>query len=457
MISPRSFSHPKTSASSAVLLGVLWIVLFFAYGVRHGEIKESYAVFGFNRVAEAATFWSAASDGYAPWIQQVFAFDDETLEQNLIKYHQTAEKLNIFPEASRIHWATALLYFGNHQYAAKLMPEELPEGTAAEQFQFLQWLGEGREVTDEQLNWARQRFALGISEYPEWILLLQNGNEDIESWMLDHGRRMNASGVLFDVIGMIAFFAGLIAISRLWFRNSFFPPPLKLSPIFRRWNGWFVLQQFFIAEILALAAVLFLYRLFEPNGVNDGEMAITHFLFLAIPAGFLAFRLLPKTEMAYKLLLRRDGNWSIRKSLWLGLVFVGSALSTAGLLHFLELFPLSISDVINADNMDTKLRVFWLGIAAVIVAPICEEFIMRGFVFQGLTQSFGAWPAAVVSSFLFAILHGYSLMGFVIVFSMGMVFCWLYRRSGTLWPGIIGHGIYNFVVVNQTLAWYSLH
>jgi len=79
-----------------------------------------------------------------------------------------------------------------------------------------------------------------------------------------------------------------------------------------------------------------------------------------------------------------------------------------------------IRDVINPDYLDSKARVIWIAIGTTIVAPFCEEFVFRGCFFRGLTQSWGIWPAAIVSSGLFAFIHGYGPLGLLATFLMGM-------------------------------------
>lgn len=71
-----------------------------------------------------------------------------------------------------------------------------------------------------------------------------------------------------------------------------------------------------------------------------------------------------------------------------------------------------------------------------------EESFFRGFLYAGLRARWGVGWAAVISSAIFAALH---LLPSVIlpVFVMGMLFCWLYERTGSLWPGIALHATVN--------------
>ncbi len=75
---------------------------------------------------------------------------------------------------------------------------------------------------------------------------------------------------------------------------------------------------------------------------------------------------------------------------------------------------------------------------AVVAAPWMEELSMRGFLLSGLWQRFGFWPAAVISSLVWASLHGVS--GVLIPFACeGVMLCWIRRRTGSVRTGIALH------------------
>ena len=88
---------------------------------------------------------------------------------------------------------------------------------------------------------------------------------------------------------------------------------------------------------------------------------------------------------------------------------------------------------------------FWgsfIGIA--VGAPIWEEFLFRGFLLGPLSAAFGFWPAALLVSGAWTLLHfGYSLAGLLEVFLVGLYFAWLLRRTGSLWVPIACHAGYN--------------
>jgi len=78
---------------------------------------------------------------------------------------------------------------------------------------------------------------------------------------------------------------------------------------------------------------------------------------------------------------------------------------------------------------------------AVVSAPLVEELVFRGLVFQLLRRR-GFWVAAMGSSALFSAFHG-NPMGFFSIFALALVMAWQRERSGSLLPGMLLHALYN--------------
>jgi len=84
------------------------------------------------------------------------------------------------------------------------------------------------------------------------------------------------------------------------------------------------------------------------------------------------------------------------------------------------------------------------------IAPLSEECFFRGLLLDWLRGKLSFWPAAMVSSLLFAlghegILHGCGLI-FFHKFAFGMVVSWLVLRSNSLFPGFIVHALNNSII-----------
>ncbi len=81
---------------------------------------------------------------------------------------------------------------------------------------------------------------------------------------------------------------------------------------------------------------------------------------------------------------------------------------------------------------------------AVVLAPIVEEFLFRGVLFQVLWQRTGrVWLSAVLSGFLFAIIHPQFLAGIGPVFLLGVILAIVYAHTRSLLPCILMHAYNN--------------
>ena len=77
-------------------------------------------------------------------------------------------------------------------------------------------------------------------------------------------------------------------------------------------------------------------------------------------------------------------------------------------------------------------------------APVAEELFFRGFLFAGLRARWSLWPAALVSGLIFGLVHAPTGITTVVpLATLGFALCWLYDRTGSLWPCVIAHMINN--------------
>lgn len=78
----------------------------------------------------------------------------------------------------------------------------------------------------------------------------------------------------------------------------------------------------------------------------------------------------------------------------------------------------------------------------VIIAPISEEILFRGYLLGKLRKYVPVWAAILVTSLLFALVHFQFNVG-VDVFALSIVLCALRVGTGRLWPSILLHMIKN--------------
>jgi len=85
-----------------------------------------------------------------------------------------------------------------------------------------------------------------------------------------------------------------------------------------------------------------------------------------------------------------------------------------------------------------------------IIAPAIEEILMRGFVLDGLKNSYDPLLALVVSSILFAILH-FNWLQTLSALICGLTLGLLYIKTDSVICCIIAHSGYNFISFITTI------
>jgi membrane protease YdiL (CAAX protease family) len=142
--------------------------------------------------------------------------------------------------------------------------------------------------------------------------------------------------------------------------------------------------------------------------------------------------------------------------------------SAAGMLVFLLLVFLLLSVIwsvaVNPEkeklletlgtNETTSLLLLSAALTCV-VAPICEEFLFRGYMFTALRSWHGTWPAAVITGLVFGAVHAGSapVLDLVPLAGLGFGLCLLYRYTGSLYPCIAVHSLNNSLAFASLEGW----
>lgn len=135
-------------------------------------------------------------------------------------------------------------------------------------------------------------------------------------------------------------------------------------------------------------------------------------------------------------------------------ILVGLSLANKYVLSLLGVGPDQnpIVDVLDS-QMKGALR-YWVaaGVAftAVVMAPIAEEVLFRGLLYNFLRRHLDRWTAACASALLFSFVHGV-LADQWALFVLGLLLTWVYERTGRLLPGVILHATNNGVAISYLL------
>ncbi len=79
-----------------------------------------------------------------------------------------------------------------------------------------------------------------------------------------------------------------------------------------------------------------------------------------------------------------------------------------------------------------------------ILPPIIEETVFRGFIFPAFAKKWGVIWGAIASSILFGFAHLQANVG-VYTFVIGLLLCFLYVRLKSIIPGIFFHMLNNYL------------
>ena len=192
----------------------------------------------------------------------------------------------------------------------------------------------------------------------------------------------------------------------------------------------------YVVVQLAVSLILMLVLLFSGQGLDDLEPPVRARM-LAI-ANLVCMSVLTLLFYGYR---RWRGRPVVRVGCSLrrvNLPLVGWAL--------LFMFALTVLigpllDLLPAPQQNVG-RGWWALLALVVVAPLFEEWICRGFLFGSLRERFGLWSSCLLSALFFAIMH-LQPASVLNAFFMGLVLAYLYACTGSIWSPILLHAVNN--------------
>lgn len=223
---------------------------------------------------------------------------------------------------------------------------------------------------------------------------------------------------------------------------------------------------FIFSQVIAA----FLVGLFE-SLANPGKRALdllnnsnsAQFFYILIAEGLAAW-------LVFWLVKRRGLNLAAiglgRRPAWKDLKFAaGGALVFYGLIiagtvllsFFVPQSQLNKQQDLGFNNLISSTDHIMAFFSLVIIPPLGEEILMRGYLYSGLRKAWKFWPALLVTSLLFGLAHLDGGAGGSLVwaasfdtFMLSAVLVYLREYSGALYAGILIHATNNLVA-------YSVH
>jgi membrane protease YdiL (CAAX protease family) len=108
-----------------------------------------------------------------------------------------------------------------------------------------------------------------------------------------------------------------------------------------------------------------------------------------------------------------------------------------------EVPPQAIEEVLRAAKRPEEI--LFIVLAAVFLAPMVEELFYRGMIYPYLRNHFGILGGSLISGLIFGLAH-WDLWRALPLAIGGVLLCWIYEKSGSLWASICAHGVWNGVI-----------
>jgi len=206
-----------------------------------------------------------------------------------------------------------------------------------------------------------------------------------------------------------------------------------------------------VVDLPALAFGVEITTTHTPPGLAIADTVVQDVAFVL--AAVYCARIGGRTLHSWQFGLRRPGvGWWPASRLILALLVVFIVLSVVWS-EVLNPTKEKLLEQLGA-NEGALLLVLSAGLTCVI-APICEEFLFRGYIFTALRNWRGTLPAALLTGLVFGGVHVGSapVLDLVPLAGLGFGLCLLYRHTGSLYPPIVAHSLNNSLAFSSLENW----
>lgn len=221
-----------------------------------------------------------------------------------------------------------------------------------------------------------------------------------------------------------------------------------------------VVALFIISQLVAYIIVGILMAL-GGNPTGDGQVLfgssiLAQFAYILVAEGFIlgvvAF-ILRQLGIQPKDLGLSKPKWADPLFAALGFVvyITGYVLLVTAATRLIPGLDIDQKQDIGFDGASGVVPLVLVFLALVVLAPVTEEILMRGFLFGSLRHRLSFWVSTIITSIIFAALHlgggeqgaGLLWIAGVDTFVLSVVLCYLREKTGRLWASIVLHAIKN--------------
>ena len=261
-----------------------------------------------------------------------------------------------------------------------------------------------------------------------------------------HGYGKSAAGQVWDLSGKVSLrevFEGTSEGTRIGQENIGFSE--------KKWVSWMIILSSFIVWWVALFSLgIGLYFLLYIVGLSE-EMAYsvssTLSYIIMIPLTLLFIYFDGSLDKVYEALRFNSVKRALILILAIPIVLtiIDWILQLIFAVFWITIFgEPSINTDIGTDWDSSSIDLALLFLTVVIIGPIAEELMFRGYILDAISRKHSDWTAIIWSSILFGLIH--FLGGWFYICSTfigGIVYGWIRVRTGSLLPAIAGHMMWN--------------
>lgn len=224
---------------------------------------------------------------------------------------------------------------------------------------------------------------------------------------------------------------------------------------------WVVLS-FFVAQLFSMLLI----RVVDYIGIDLSEMnqSVLMLILSALAYMFMIVFIIGIPHLAIKNSTSLKEIGITRLPSWTDILLSPAALVIYLLISvilstlFSMIFPsvdLNQAQETGFNNLTQNYEYYLAFIALVILAPVAEEVIFRGYLYGKLKKYVPIWAAIIMTSIVFGAVHGAWNLA-IDTFALSIIMCTLRELTGNIWASILLHmtknGIaYYFLFINTTL------
>jgi len=223
--------------------------------------------------------------------------------------------------------------------------------------------------------------------------------------------------------------------------------------------SWLIIASSWICTLLLLLLGIPLVEFLELLGVSENVSwelmgTLVYIPVLAMTVGYIWW----DGDLSRTLQMFKIDSFRIGFIFLIGLPFVISVIDIVvtdiyDMLYIMLFGTPSIPEIVlYYEDSEYNLILALSFTSMVIAAPVVEEILFRGYILDAIREIHGDTVAILGSAGLFGLLHlepyvvGMATLG-------GVIYGWIRIKTGSLWPSIVSHMVWNFLVF--LYIWYG--